>query len=276
MLPSLKGALIFVLGVIPGVPGETLYSLIVSINQHENRLRRVTRTLVISAMGLILYVIVGDLLSYIGIEAFTEPLHVMPSSFQGSSGDVSLLAWAYVGHVLFSTIVGAVVAGGWHKTAKMLDGHSYPSAWDALVETHKEKRWVVVNLTNGTSYAGIIDTANTDVHRNNRDLLLREPARHDPERGAFFATRFQYKFLPADLIRSIDVLSKPTEDTRITQIGEKVFSLIGSPDSRASAHESARLCETTGGDGCSKSLSPVDLPGGIMLEEIHSAQPPQS
>lgn len=276
MLPSLKGALIFVLGVIPGVPGESLYSLIVGINQRQSHLRRVTRTLLISAMGLILYVLVGDFLASVGIRAFTRPFHVMPSSFQESlgSGDVSVLAWAYVGHILFSTIAGGIVAGGWHKLAQMLDGQSYPSAWNALIETNTKNRWVVVNGTDGRSYAGIIDTADTDVQRENRGLLLREPARHDPERGGFVATRFQYKFLPAELIRSIDVLAKPTEDERATQAGQKVFSLT---DSRVtwSSEKTDDPSKMARGDGCHSNPSRVHLSGGTAVDDIRSATQPQ-
>lgn len=227
MLPSLKGIFIFIFGLIPGVPGETIYSNVVGRSWRENKLRRVTRTLVISICGLILFILTGDFLAYIGIGVVMEPLHVMPGRLaDGMSGkQTSKVALAYLGHVFFSTVAGGVIAVGWHAIAARISQHSYPSAWESLTSTHSRNRWVVVSLKTGDAYAGMIETADNNVHRENRDMLLREPAQLNPNIGAFVATRHQYLFLPAELIQSVSVVHNPKhDDPRVTEVGEPILS----------------------------------------------------
>lgn len=227
MLPSIKGIFLFIFGLIPGVPGETIYSKKVGLSWRENKLRRVTRTLVISICGLILYILTGELLAYgIGTEVLIEPIHVMPSRLEGGLGEVDAtqVALAYLGHVLFSTAAGVSIAYSWDAVAEQISGHSYPSAWESLVNKHSRNGWVIVTLQNGDSYAGMIETADNNVHRENRDVLLKEPAQHNPEIGGFVVIRHQYLFLPAELIRSVSVLHDPEEDgSRVTTVGETIL-----------------------------------------------------
>jgi hypothetical protein len=228
--------------------------------------------------GLILYVIVGDFFAYVGGEGLGGPHHVLPGSFQlpMGSGDVSALAWSYVGHIVCSTVAGGGVAAGWHKVATLAWGDSYPSAWNALVGTYRKGRWVVVHLSNGEAYAGILDTAKENVGKKGRDILLREPARFENRSGEFVATRSQYKFLPADLIQSVDVLSAAS-DERLTSPGETVFvPAVPQGENNAScepqSNSPARSTSQAKGNsqaqdsGHAGTLSRPGRPGGVMRE----------
>jgi hypothetical protein len=236
MFAPFESVFLFLFGLIPGVPGEALYSSIVGLSWRENQIRRVTRILVISITGAILLVLTGNLFSYLGMNILMEPLHLMPNRLAKGIGEAMAtdLSLAYLSHVAFSTFSGAVIGIGWDWCARRISQRSYPSAWESLVTNHSRDRWVVVTLKDGSSYAGVIESADSNVHRENRDMLLKEPAQYNEKIEAFVATRHLYLFLPAELIRSVAVVYDKDEDSeRRTTVGEAILG-GGYPDNGTS------------------------------------------
>jgi hypothetical protein len=227
MPSTINGLIVLLVALIPGVPGETVYSNVTGLDWREDRLRRVIRIVIISIAGLLLYVLVDDFGSWAGWYNLSDPKYVMPAQLGAelTRGTLSEIAWAYIGHVISSSVVGAGVGYGWNWLAHWIGSTPYPAAWDDLINTHSSGHWVIVSLHDGDTYAGIIETADTGVPPEERDVLLLEPAKYREERDAYVAMRHQHLFLPAALIASMAVVyDEASEEERITQVGQEILT----------------------------------------------------
>jgi hypothetical protein len=230
MFPALKGILFFVVAVTPGVFGETLYSKYVGKSATEDRLRRVTRTIIISAGGLILLMVTELFLNDIGIPVTLDPMHLAPGrypegfSMEGFEKEIDVaIIGAYAAHAVSATVVGGIIAVGWDHLASRFNDFSYPNAWDSVTDQARG-RWVVVSTEGRKSFLGVIDTVDTNVPRNSRDILLEEPAQYNEDHGVYVAMAFKSLFIRSELITSVSVLYDPAEDERVTKVGEVVYS----------------------------------------------------
>lgn len=82
-----------------------------------------------------------------------------------------------------------------------------------------------MSLHDGSTYAGIIETADTGVPPGDRDVLLLEPARYDEDRNAYVVMRHQHLFLPSALSASMAVVyDEDSEEERLIQVGQEILT----------------------------------------------------
>lgn len=226
MTTTINGLVILLIALIPGVPGEFIYTQLTGLDWREEQLRRVIRIVLVSVVGLILYVLLDDLLGGIWSPLdLPDPKYVMPAhlGMKMTRAALSHMAWAFIGHVLLATGVGWGLARGWEWAAERLETTKHPSAWDDLVNEHAPKHWVVITLTDETTWAGKIETADENVPAEERDLLLEEPARYDPEEDTFITEPYQHLFVPAALVATVAVLYDSDQDARVSDIGQSIL-----------------------------------------------------
>ncbi len=223
MVGTINGLLILAIALIPGVPGETIFSEQTGLDWREDQLRRVIRTVVISIAGLIAYVLLDDFLQYARCD-LPNPKYINPYYLSSgfSRSVLSEMAWSYTGHVILSTLIGWGAAVATVKRSENSDSPLYPAAWDDLIRTHVPGRWVLVGLTNGDRYKGVIETADTGVPSNDRDISLADPVLFDEDAGGYVETGNQYLFLPAALISSVSVLRNPEVTKRRRSASESL------------------------------------------------------
>jgi len=232
MPSTINGLLVFLFALIPGVPGETVYSNVAGLNWRENRLRRVIRIIIISLAGLMCYILVDDLGNRMGLFDLVDPIYVMPSMLaEGVSREtVSSITLAYLGHVVSSTSIGVGLAYVWDYVASRIQNTTYPSAWSDMVDDHAPGHWVVVQLTDGESWAGIIETADTDVPVDERDILLREPAKYSEKKEAYIVSQHQHLYLPAELVKAVaavhDRKQENETERRINEVGDVILEKV--------------------------------------------------
>jgi hypothetical protein len=208
MPSTINGLIVFLIALIPGVPGEALYSLLAGRDWREDQLRRVIRIVMISVFGLLVYFPIAHW------TPLPMPRYVVPSALANISSDEQLirLVGSYVGHMTCAALVGAVLVPLQHALSSLTDSSTYPSAWDDLLRVHVPGRWVIVSLKNGDGIMGILETAEREVSQDERDILLKEPAFFDSNEEAYISVPYQYLFLPAALIESVAVVYDTTED----------------------------------------------------------------
>lgn len=220
MLKSVIGIVLLAIAMAPGVPGELFYSNLTGRDWRENRLYHVTRVVLISIIGLVLYILVANCFGW------SFPLYVMPSTFNEglTKQATAVMATAYLGHLVSASGVGVLSGLGYRRWISATGGTIEPFAWDDLLNEHVEGRWVVVDLIGDRAYAGIIETGDDYVPADQRDILLKEPALYrDGESGeGYYTLEYQHLYLPANLIESVAVVHEE-DDERITDIGEKIL-----------------------------------------------------
>lgn len=233
MPSTINGLIVFLVALIPGVPGETAFSRVTGLDWREDRLRRIIRIVIISVGGLVLYILTDDFVSWTGLFDFPDPLYIMPAQIGEAMTRNTLteMAWAYIGHVVCASAVGAGSGLGWKKLAHATGRTPYPSSWDDLINTYSDEHWVIVTLTDGTTYAGVIETADTGVAAEERDMLLREPALYDQDENAYVVEHYQHLFLPSALIASVAVVydEELDEGDRLTDVGQQILTTHPDP-----------------------------------------------
>lgn len=217
--PSTIAALVIAaLGVLPGVPGEKCYRLLVGGDFREETWSRVLRLIGFSVFGLVLYIASTRLLR------LPFPPYLLPDAFQRLTPATAYdSAIALLGH-----FVGSALAGGGAALAIRTVDHlawrtAYGSAWEHFISVSIHSHWVVVGLQNGESYAGYVDVADSKLYSADRDVILLEPARYDVGEKRFRATEYQAMFLPGAMISSIATVSELGTDQRLTKPGEDIF-----------------------------------------------------
>jgi len=219
MPSTISGLLVILFAILPGVPGNSLYQRIVGKDRKEGQWSAVIRMIGFSVGGLMLYVLVGGLVNA------PLPTYISPTTFTNFTIDRATLltiSWALSGHFIGSVLTSLIFSGiiltinRWSKTTE------YPDTWDKFAGKYVEKHWVVVKLNDGDAYTGILERADTSVEQNERDLILKEPAKYSNEEKNYYATTYQYLFLPGSIIASIGVVCNPN-DERLTIIGAPIF-----------------------------------------------------
>ena len=75
MPSTLTALLIFLLAILPGLPGDKIYRTLIGTSQRDKEWQNILRLLGFSVGGLGLYSIVA------GIKGVPPPLHIFPNSF---------------------------------------------------------------------------------------------------------------------------------------------------------------------------------------------------
>lgn len=230
--------LIVSLGVLPGFPGEKLYSRIMGRSWLEKDFEYVIRVLAFSVGGLLCY-------SLIATAGLPTPDHVLPRTYQEqnlTSDALPRLALGYIGHALGSTLLG-LLSGGFHlRIRRWLPATTaHPDAWDNFVQSYAQSRWILVTLRNGESYAGMLQQADISREPDYRDIVLCEPAKYDPSQENYQATSLQYLYLTGEQIASIAAVTDLNKDVRLTKINEFIFE-------REEEHERRETAAQESGD----------------------------
>lgn len=219
-MPKTVGVLvILLLAVIPGFPGERAYASFVGLDWREDRIWRLVRILLFSVAGLVLYIAVAALMS------LPLPFYVVPQRVTALVvNDLPSAAAVFTGHALCAFLVGIGTAFSERKLAEWTGSTTHVDVWDDFVNGFAPDHWVIVKLANGRTFAGILEGADTEARREERDIILTEPALYDEEKQAFISEQYQHLYLPAALISSIAVYHDPEQDSRITPVNQPLFT----------------------------------------------------
>lgn len=213
---SLAGLLILAFAILPGVPGDKLYRLLVGYDWREDHWQRALRLLGFSVFGLALYSAVAV------IAHLPPPAYLSLSALQdsvGSSGGLSLLFAALLGHFVAAAVAGLGAAGvirGLGRTGVSV----FAGSWDHFVFRCVPRHWVIVSLKSGESYAGALEAADTSVAPGERDVVLQTPAKYDVTSRQYQALDYQHLFLPGDLVASVAALHEPRIDETIAPVSK--------------------------------------------------------
>lgn len=216
---TLMGFLIAAFAVLPGLPGDKLYSFFVGSNWREDKWSRTLRLLAFSLFGLAGYslfaVRIGaPLPQYISAKAFEQ---LAPRQF-------GTFAVAFLGHACGATFFGLLAGVGTRVLARLSARSAYSSAWDHFIKSCVKDHWVTVGLNNGEVYAGYTEAADSSVAAAERDVVLREPALYDQRLMRYRSLQYQSLFLLASTIASVAVIFDAATDKRMTRIGESPFA----------------------------------------------------
>jgi len=215
---TLVGVVIAAFAILPGLPGEKVYSYFVGSDWREDKWARTLRLLAFSLFGLAFYSLVAPLLH------MPLPQYVSAKALdQLAPAQIGIFAEAFAGHVLGATLIGFGAGGGSRLIARVGAGSAYSSAWDHFINSCVRSHWVTVGLTNGDVYAGYIDKADVSVTAAERDMILREPAAYDPDLKQYRTLQYQTMFLLGSTVASVAVVTDTAVDKRITGVGESLF-----------------------------------------------------
>lgn len=219
-LPSSVAALLIAaFAILPGVPGERIYTMLVGWDWREDKWWRTLRLLAFSLVGLSTYAIFA---AFIGSPL---PAYISPHALEGLlPGQITGLAVAFLGHIVGAALSGVAAGYAVRGLARLTSRSAYSSAWDHFINSCARSRWVTVGLSNGQVYAGYIDKADVSVAASDRDIILREPALYDEAANLYRATPYQTMFLLGSTIASIAAVTDPRGDKRITRAGEDLFA----------------------------------------------------
>jgi hypothetical protein len=215
---SVSALLIAAFAILPGVPGERIYTMIVGWDWREDKWWRTLRLLAFSLSGLSAYAIVASFVRA------PLPAYVSPHAMEVLRPEqIGSLAIAFLGHVAGAAICGVGAGYAMRVLARLTSLSVYFSAWNQFVNSCSKGHWVTVGLTNGQVYAGYIDKADVSVAASERDIILREPALYDEIERAYQTTSYQTMFLLGSTIASIAAIMDTPDDVRITSTGKYLF-----------------------------------------------------
>jgi hypothetical protein len=215
---SVSALLIAAFAILPGVPGERIYTMIVGWDWREDKWWRTLRLLAFSLAGLSVYAIVASFVSA------PLPAYVSPHAMEVLRPEqIGPLAIAFLGHVAGAAICGCGAGYAIRVLARLTSVSAYFSAWNHFINSCSKGRWVTVGLTNGQVYIGYIDKADISVAASERDIILREPALYDDTERAYRTTPYQTMFLLGSTIVSIAAIVGSQDDVRITPTGKELF-----------------------------------------------------
>jgi hypothetical protein len=216
---SVTALLIAAFAILPGAPGERIYTMLVGWDWREDKWWRTLRLLAFSLAGLSAYSIIA---AAVGAPL---PSYISQPALEGRlSGQSSDLGVSLLGHFVGAAIAGLAAGYAVRALARLTSRSAYSSAWDHFINSCAKGRWVTVGLANGQVYAGYVDKADVSVAASDRDIILREPALYDETEKAYRATPYQTMFLLGSTIASIAAVTDPRGDQRITTAGEDLFA----------------------------------------------------
>lgn len=219
---SLTTLLVFILAILPGLPGNQVFCTLIGEDRKDDIWKKLIRFLFFSVFGLIIYSIAAKIFNFPLPTVFVSPLTTKEPSIITNDCYIKMTI-AYIGHFIGSLLTGLIAAVIIRLLCRWSPISAYPEAWDSFIRTYTANHWVVITLTNGISYCGIIQESNISVSQNERDIILKEPAIFDEKSKNYITLNYQYLFFKAELIDSIGVIYDPKIDSRITTIGQLIF-----------------------------------------------------
>lgn len=223
---TLTGLFVFLVALIPGVPGEALFNRHAWQDWREETWVRVVRIVLISIFGLLAYSLISAFV-FRPLLGGGLPLHVFPTTFTQSFSPQMLgpLAVGYLGHSVSALVVGDLSGRAYGHIAEETGLLKAPPVWDEFAGDLMHNRWIILELESGEVVAGIPVGADTEVPQSERDIVVREPAFWDPEKQTYIASPLQFYFVPAAHVQSVAVYQDKEQDAeRITTPGEPIFS----------------------------------------------------
>lgn len=215
---SVAALLIAAFAILPGVPGERLYTMLVGWDWREDKWWRTLRLLAFSLVGLSAYAIIATF-TYAPL-----PTYISQQAMESLRPDqIAQLALAFLGHLAGAATSGMAAGYTVRFVARLSSRSAYVSAWDHFINSCAKGHWVTVGLANGQAYAGYIDKADVSVTAAERDIILREPALYDEAAHTYRTTPYQTMFLLGSTIASVAAVTNLAGDIRITTTGEKLF-----------------------------------------------------
>jgi hypothetical protein len=220
-MPTTIDALIIILfAILPGVPAHKIYRLYMGKDWKETEVDKIVSIIGFSVGGLLAYIFLSSLFH------LPPPIYIFPTTFDLNSFGVSSLlpiAISLFGHFILSAIVAGLTVISIRFFSRWSPSSPYHAAWDDFNRTDVKNHWVVVHLTNGEVYAGMITYADISVGQSDRDIVLGEPAQFVKDENNYKVLQYQQLFLPAALISSIGVVHDPDIDIRVSKIGSNLF-----------------------------------------------------
>ncbi|HTK31872.1 MAG TPA: DUF6338 family protein [Candidatus Saccharimonadaceae bacterium] len=213
-------ALVLAIAIVPGAFGSYLYEALNGLDWREKDWGAAIRYVAFSALGLIIYILFAAPLQW------PPAIHVLPATYLAGglpAGVASKLAIPFLGHLIGSGFAGLAAALGVRTLARYTRGTYHPGSWDAFARVSAAGRWVVVTLKSGDVFAGYLAVADTGVASNDRDLVLREPARLDKERDEYVATTYWEMYLPAALVQNLATVSSERDVRKGPMPGESLW-----------------------------------------------------
>ena len=223
MPETLPALLILLFGLLPGVAGEQVYRTLIGIDWRESNVwPYVFRILTASVSGLVFY----SLASQFVFTQLPPPIYVLPETFNDLNvTNVTGLFVPLAGHTLGSILAGFLAVVWVRLLSRVSPASAHPSAWNDFVRTYVPGHWVVVTLTSGETYAGILDKTDISVQHDERDIILKEPALYSESESNYISTRYQYLFIAAETVAAIGAVYDPNLDKdRMVQVNQPLFS----------------------------------------------------
>lgn len=221
MPTTLSSLFVLLFAVLPGVPAEYIFTHFAGSDWRKTDWEKIVNILIFSILGFVFYLALSPILG------LPLPNYIYPTTFTAeglSTINLTELSIAYLGHWFFSAIVGFLLGIGAQYVAKRSPSTVYSSSWDVFNRSHVPGHWVVVTITVGNSYAGILSCADLSVGAEERDIILEEPAKYDGANKQYISLPYRSLFLPSSLVSSIAVIHDPDIDERITDVGSEIFS----------------------------------------------------
>lgn len=210
-----------ILGVVPGLPGESLYRLIAGSTWREDSWGRLFRIVSFSLAGFVLYVLLVPILG------LPEPTHLTIATQKGAAlNEAHLLAFAATtaGQFVGGTCAALLAGIGVRILARWSPVMPFSDTWDRFVREYIPEHWIVVRLLDGSAYAGILRRADISVPVEERDIVLAEPAEWQVEQGVYLSLPHQFLYLPGTSLASVAVVHDAAIDTRLSPVGGRLFT----------------------------------------------------
>ena len=223
LITTTTGILIAIVAVLPGMPGEALFSHITGRSWLEKGLQHYARILGFSVAGLVGYGAMSGTVSVLPL-----PIHVLPGTYSPENlvpAAIPILSVGYIGHFAFSVAAGVGLGAGLRVIRSYFPAFvGQEDTWDKFVKTYAASRWVVVRLNSGDTYAGMLQQADISRDPNFRDIVLEEPAVFDERTKNYIATSYQFIYIRGDQLLFITALTKNDEIAgRLTEINRPIF-----------------------------------------------------
>ena len=220
LVPTTITALLILLLVgLPGFLGDLVFRSFVGLDLRAKQWEVPLRWLSFSVIGLVLYALLSELFHW------PLPIHVIPGSVRAvakSPDQLLPLIHSFTGHLLASICAGGLAVLGKKGLTRMSPVSFYQNVWDEFARSHVRGRWIVVSLKSGDAYAGILARGQLSVSRDERDIVIEEPAQYNEDTNAYTALPYQYLYLSGDSVYSIAACSVPG-DSRTTEIWRPIF-----------------------------------------------------
>ena len=223
LITTITGILIAIIAVLPGMPGEALFSHITGRSWLEKDLQHYARILGFSVAGLVGYGAISGTVSVMPL-----PIHILPGTYSPENlvpAAIPILSVGYIGHFAFSAVAGVVLGAGLRMIRRYFPKVvGQEDAWDKFVKTYAASRWVVVRLNSGDTYAGMLQQADIARDPDFRDIVIEEPAVFDERTKNYIATSYKFIYIRGDQLLFITALTNEDEIAdRLTVIGQPIF-----------------------------------------------------